>query len=168
MHQKRKAACLLPMGLFCAAVLYPFLHELGHSLTAIAFGAEVMEVRWLPLPSILCGMDPGNVVGYAAVGMGGITFPAVLSLLSRPIRRFWPWYAAFVIKLICIWSLLLSACSILLFRIGIVVPKDDMAQIMRRHPDWGPLYAVWVAVLLLALSVSLIRSKPLQRIMREI
>lgn len=32
MNKTRKAICLLPIGLLCAAFVYPFLHELGHGL----------------------------------------------------------------------------------------------------------------------------------------
>ena len=49
MNKTRKAICLLPIGLLCAAFVYPFLHELGHGLVVFLLGAKVVE------PQVLTG-----------------------------------------------------------------------------------------------------------------
>lgn len=45
MNKTRKAICLLPIGLLCAAFVYPFLHELGHGLVVFLLGAKVVELQ---------------------------------------------------------------------------------------------------------------------------
>lgn len=37
------------LGITVAVLIYPFLHEAGHSLAAFLVGAEVVEVEILPL-----------------------------------------------------------------------------------------------------------------------
>ena len=168
MGKTGKSLCLLPMGLLCAAVVYPALHELGHGLAAFLLGAKGEELRWFPLPSILCGMDGLGPAEYAAAGMGWIVLPAALCLMIRSCRRFWIWYAVFVVKLICIWSLLLAAGSMVLYRFGILLPNDDMGQILQRYPQVWQGCGILTAALCLTLCVSVVRSRPIQRIAEEL
>ena len=120
MSKTRKAICLLPIGLLCAVFIYPFLHELGHGLVVFLLGAKVVELNSI------------GATEYVVAGMGGIIFPAALCLLIRCNRKFWIWYAVFIVRLICIWSLLLAAISIVLFKFGILLPNDDITRILQR------------------------------------
>ena len=38
MKSIKQAVCFLLVGLLCTVIIYPLLHELGHSLAAIALG----------------------------------------------------------------------------------------------------------------------------------
>ena len=44
-----KAIGLFVVGLTVAAIVYPVMHELAHSLVAIAVGARVVEINILPV-----------------------------------------------------------------------------------------------------------------------
>lgn len=168
MNKTRKAICLLPIGLLCAAFVYPFLHELGHGLVVFLLGAKVVELQWFPLPSILCRMSSIGATEYVVAGMGGIIFPAALCLLIRCNRKFWIWYAVFIVRLICIWSLLLAAISIVLFKFGILLSNDDMTQILQIYPQQWWVCGVLIVVMCLSLCISMAKSKPIQRIVKEL
>ena len=88
MRKIERPVWLLPIGLLCAVMIYPFLHELGHSLTAILLGAEILQITWFPLPSVLCGMSSLNTLKYVLVGLNGVVFPGILCLVISS-NRFW-------------------------------------------------------------------------------
>ena len=105
---------------------------------------------------------------YVVAGMGGIIFPAALCLLIRCNRKFWIWYAVFIVRLICIWSLLLAAISIVLFKFGILLSNDDMTQILQIYPQQWWVCGVLIVVMCLSLCISMAKSKPIQRIVKEL
>ena len=41
-------------GLLTAIIIYPVLHEFGHSLVAIAVGAKVVDFTLFPTPNLMC------------------------------------------------------------------------------------------------------------------
>lgn len=49
---------IFAIGLFTAVILYPFLHESGHSLFAVALGGKVTEFNLCRFP-ISCVMSVG-------------------------------------------------------------------------------------------------------------
>ena len=58
--------------LFTAVLLYPALHELGHSLATLVFGGKVIEFHLLPLPNMLCdGSSVGNA-GLVTIASSGV------------------------------------------------------------------------------------------------
>lgn len=163
MRNAKNALHFLSVGLLCAVVIYPFLHELGHSLAAVAFGGEVVQISWLPLPAVRCRLHTHDALQYVTVGLSGMVFPALLCLFARS-NRFWVWYAIFIIRLICAWSLLLAGLSLLLFRSGRGLPYDDMTAILEKTPAQSGLYGLLIAALLFAVCLAVSRSHPIRRI----
>ena len=50
------------VGLFVAIIIYPFLHEAGHSMAAILVGAKVIDFNLLPLPYVTCEVSSLNTI----------------------------------------------------------------------------------------------------------
>ena len=103
MKSIKQAVCFLLVGLLCTVIIYPLLHELGHSLAAIALGGEIVQLSWLPIPSVLCKMNSPNTSQYVIVGLSGMIFPALLCIFVHS-NRFWVWYLVFLMKLTAAWS----------------------------------------------------------------
>lgn len=153
----------LLVGLACAAVGYPALHEAGHTLAALLLGGRLVEVCWLPLPSVLCDMRGIGAEGYVCTGAAGLLLPVLLSL-AVSFRRFWLWYANTVLKLICLWSLAVSSAAVIAYQLGMPVSGEDMTQVLMRVPlPWGYCLAGEAGAFAL-LCASLRRSRPIQRI----
>ena len=57
-----KYVILLGIGLIVAMILYSLAHELGHALVAVMVGADVVEIKIFPIPSILS--DVKNVGNF--------------------------------------------------------------------------------------------------------
>ncbi|MCD8047342.1 MAG: hypothetical protein LUD80_01970 [Clostridiales bacterium] len=124
-----KGVGMLVVGLSVAVLLYPLLHEGGHTLAALAVGAEVRDFRLFPLPSILCnaaGLDAGAM---AMVGIGGMTLPLLLSLAVAP-RSFWPWYVVTLLRGINILSLVIAAATTLSYLSGHLLPQEDITVVL--------------------------------------
>ncbi len=116
------------MSLVIAVVVYPILHELGHGLVAMCFGAEVVDFALLPLPYVVCDMSGVGTLGMYYIGISGMAFPLVFALIRN--KNFWLRYAAVVLSGICMLSYLLSFVSIISYKLGFVWSKEDVIQII--------------------------------------
>ena len=74
-----KGVLLIAIGLVAAIIVYPFTHELGHSIAAWVSGAQIYEFHLFPIPNVLCRFDSMNLKSVVLVGFGGMLFPAVLT-----------------------------------------------------------------------------------------
>ena len=157
---------LLAVGLLTAIFLYPFLHELGHTIAVIIFGSEVSEFRLFPLPSVLCEMDITNQFALVFVGFGGMLFPYVLSVAS-PGKHFWIWYLWTILSGICLLSFAISITGIFLYKFGSPIANEDITRVMEHADEYYTLYLGILIVLTIVRVVQLIRSKPIKRCMKE-
>ena len=66
-------------GLLTAIVIYPILHEGGHSLVALVVGADVVEFNIFPVPNIMCNVFELSDLRISAIGFGGIFVPYLIS-----------------------------------------------------------------------------------------
>ena len=91
MKDTRKLLGILFFGLLTAVVIYPFLHETGHSIAAFLLGAEVLEFNLFPIPNVLCNMKnlPDNRIFL--VGLDGLFFPVLFAAVIQKVfhNRFW-------------------------------------------------------------------------------
>ena len=74
----RQVVGLFSIGLFTAILLYPTLHEAGHSLLALIVGAKVVDFNLFPIPSIMCDVFGVGNTGMIVMGLGGIIIPYVM------------------------------------------------------------------------------------------
>lgn len=56
-----KGVLLIAIGLMAAIIVYPFTHELGHSIAAWILGAQIYEFHLFPIPNVLCRFDSMNL-----------------------------------------------------------------------------------------------------------
>lgn len=155
-----KSIGLLMTGLFVAVIIYPLLHELGHSIMAVLVGASVLELKLFPIPYVLCSTDGMDMVGQVIIGTGGIILPLIISQIKTG-SNFWLWYTRLLLKGISVLALIISAISTILFLKGNPLPNDDTTQILQIWPN-----GIWIILLLsvvmsVIISVSIVKEKPL-------
>lgn len=160
-----KGVLLIVIGLVAAIVVYPFMHELGHSIAAWISGAQIYEFHLFPIPNILCGFDSVSLKSMALVGFSGMLFPAVLTGIRAP-KTFLLWYLWFVIKSICALSFFVSLWALVFFQTGLEIANEDMIQILQFAPEYRVIYLAAIIGLLAITVVQLIRSNPLHKCMK--
>lgn len=137
-----KAVGLFIMGLAVAMIIYPVMHELGHSVIAMLVGARVVEIDILPLPSVLCEVMNIDNTGIVAIGLSGILIPFFISAVINP-KWFWIWYVNFIVKGISFIAFIVSAISSACFMLGKPLPNDDITQTLSVWPS-----GEWICLIL--------------------
>lgn len=161
-----KAIGLFIVGLTVAVVVYPLMHELAHSIVAIAVGARVVEINILPIPSVLCDVGSVGSTDMVAIGMSGMLLPYFLSAVFKP-KNFWLWYANYIVKGISALAFAISTISTVCFFMGTPLPNDDTTQMLVVWSS-GKWICLFISIILMVFSVaSLIREKPLVHCMRH-
>lgn len=79
-----KVTALFLVGLFIAVIVYPVMHELSHSVTAMLVGAEVVEINLFPLPNVLCDVAGIDEIGIVFIGLSGMIIPFFISAVFKP------------------------------------------------------------------------------------
>ena len=152
------------VGLSVAVVVYPFLHETGHSIVALAVGAEIVDFSLLPLPYVTCEVSMVSKFGLILIGLSGIYLPMIFSLIIRP-KSLWLWYGVRLSKGICLLSFIISLLSIILNKIGIKVLNEDIVQIMDIWIKGDLILSVLMFLSITIVIRSIIKEKPINRIM---
>lgn len=124
-----KYAGLLFVGLFVAIIIYPFLHEAGHSIMAILVGAKVIDFNLLPLPYVTCEVSNLNTTSIILIGLAGMFVPALISVIVH-LKSFWCWYGNLVMKIICFLSFVISFIAIVLYLFGVTIKNEDIVQVI--------------------------------------
>lgn len=168
MYMKDALKCfgLLVVGLLTAIFLYPFLHELGHIIAAVAFGFKISNFQLLPLPSVMCEMDMTNKFAIVIVGFGGMFLPYLISLTS-PKNHFWLWYLWLVISGICLLSFIISIAGVVSYNFGMPMNNEDITQIIVHSSRNYILYLVILIALSVLRIIQIIRTKPIERCLKE-
>lgn len=136
------------IGLLIAIIIYPFLHEAGHSLSAFLFGVEVIDFRIFPIASVLLKMNVSiSDLHLFAIGVSGIIFPFLISLLL-PSKSFWMWYMKTALRLICAISFVIEIVSAIMFEKGSSMQNDDTAILLKSLPHYTTLLLVLLTILL--------------------
>lgn len=162
----RKVTGLCILGLLAAVFIYPFFHELGHTLAAILFENGVCDFRLFPLPSVVCEMDVTNKFTFAAVGFGGMLLPYLLSV-TFPKKHFCLWYLWAVVSGICLLSFMISIVGIARYKLGIPIANEDITQIMARSEEYCVLYLAILIILSAIRIAQIIHSAPIRRCLEE-
>ena len=160
-----KAIGLFVVGLTVAVIVYPVIHELAHSLVAIAVGARVVEINILPVPSVLCDVKSVDSTGMVAIGMGGMLLPYFLSAVIKP-KNFWIWYANYIVKGISALAFVISTISTVCFLVGSPLPNDDTTQTLLTWSGGKWICLVISFGLTILAIVRLIQEKPLDHCIR--
>lgn len=165
MKDCERVAKITLVGLFVAVLVYPLLHELGHTLMAVVLGADILESTLWPIPSVLCNMRGLSTVKQILVGAGGLLLPIILSIGNR-MKKFWVWYSNLILLGIEILSVIISLIAIFSFELGKPLTNEDITTILSIAPYFRFVYLVALIVLMFLLTIHLIRQAPFAR-MRE-
>lgn len=153
------------IGLFVAAILYPLIHEAGHSLAAIFFGAKIKDFALLPLPGVVCDISAVSDAGRIIIALSGVFVPLFVCLLIHP-RSFWVMCAMFIFKLTVLLSLLLSIEAVVSQLCGRPRVYDDMAKALEYWNGGGVTLLFLLSLGSLCVTLSLLRGRPLYKIAR--
>lgn len=163
MNSVRKIVLIAFWGLLVAIIVYPLLHESGHSLFAIVLGAEVIEYKLWPLPYVLCNMKDLSSTSQIIVGAGGVLLPILFSACISQ-RIFWIWYCNMILIGIEALSVLMSLAAIIFFDIGCPITNEDMTTMLRIDPSAKTVLFALTLCLLCWLIRMIIKNKPLARL----
>lgn len=162
-----KCSSLFVIGLLCAIFVYPFLHEAGHCLAIMAFGGKIEDLTLFPLPSVACTLSMENLAGYVIIGIGGVLFPILMCLILR-FKNFWLWYGLTVLRIICIWSLVLSIVASVLLKIGNPMKNDDITMVLQKNPSCWWMCILAAIILAGLIFTAIFKTKPIKRICENI
>lgn len=156
---------ILFLGLLTAVIIYPFLHESGHSIAAVLLGAEVLEFDLFPIPSTLCNLVNMNTVEKIAIGLNGLFFPIFFSaaMLKMVGNSFWSQYISFVLNGISLLASIISFISVILFYLGKPIENEDVTQILHISPNSGMIILCLTVFLTIYLIIKIMFSNPIQR-----
>lgn len=164
MKDAMKIAAITIVGLIIAVIVYPVLHEGGHSLAAVIVGAKVEEFNLYPLPNVLCNVQSVGPVGLVIIGLSGMLLPFLLTVLIQP-RKFWSWFICFATRGICILSFVISLYAAAVFQTGLKMVNEDMTQVMQLAPDYKGLFVVVLMCLLVWEIFLVVKSHPIRQCM---
>lgn len=153
---------IFAIGLFTAVILYPLLHESGHSLFAVVLGCKVTEFNLLPLPSIVCNASGLEARAIAFIGLGGLLFPLIFTALVN-IKNFWVWLIGIYISFITFLSYLISLYSCIAYAYGTPVANEDVTQIINLYPNAFSGLIMLLIGLMGIVAFQVVKSKGLQR-----
>ena len=159
-----KGILLVIEGLVAAIIVYPFIHELGHSVAALIFGAEIYEFEIFPIPNILCRFTSMALTDRIVVGFAGILLPTLLSSVPSP-KNFMLWYFWFSLNCICIISFIVSLWALAFYKTSLEIVGDDMTRILQFNPEYRGIYFAVVALLIVIKIVQTVKSKPVKKCM---
>lgn len=132
---------MLIVGLFTAVLLYPALHELGHSLATLVFSGKVIGFHLLPLPNMLCdGSSVGNA-GLVTIRLCGMLIPFLISISFKP-KGLTVWYVMQLIKGISSLTFALSLMSLCGRRFGFRIANDDIINALNFWPDGSTFFCM--------------------------
>lgn len=152
----------LLIGLF----LYPFLHELGHSIMIICFKAKLLEFNVFPVPYVLCDLTGLTEIKTILIGMAGNFFPVIILFLFSfiKINNFWVWLTKLFLSYICLLSFGISFISIFIVKFGYfeIVKEDDFAQLVNLYNNSSILLSIVCLFMIVLLSIVIKKLKPIK------
>ena len=161
-----RIGAMLIVGLIVTIVVYPILHELGHSIVAILFGAEVLEFNIFPYPNVLCNIKSVSSMGIVAISIGGGVFPILFAVISP--NQFIGWYTCFTIRWVCLFSYLISIVSVILFQLGMPVSNEDITHALLEKPQYAFVYLMFYLMLMLVTARLIVKSNPMEHLVDQV
>lgn len=121
-----KLVMILPVSLFTAIIIYPFLHEFSHSICAIILGASVVDFSLLPLPNVVCNVGLMTNAELFLIAISGTVIPLILCVMIK-CKNFWINYVELLITGISIMSFAISIFGFI-FAPEILLEQDDIIR----------------------------------------
>ncbi len=155
---------ILILGILTAVFIYPILHELSHTIAALAVGGKVVSFDILPSPNVLCDVTRVDKLGIMFIGLCGIFIPCLIAFNINP-KSFWAWYISFIIKGICMLSLGISAVCIALYKNGVTIKNEDIVQVLDVYPQYYLLLLLMTVIMFVYGANKIICEKPIHKVM---
>lgn len=162
----KRVSTMLIVGLIVTIVVYPILHELGHSIVAILFGAEVLEFNIFPYPNVLCNIKSVSSTGIIAISIAGCAFPILFAVKSP--SKFIGWYTCFTIRWVCVLSYLISIVSVILFQLGMPVQNEDITHALIEKPQYVFAYLIFYLILMIVSVLLIVKSNPMEHLVAQV
>ncbi|MDO4802710.1 MAG: hypothetical protein Q4A15_11150 [Prevotellaceae bacterium] len=141
------AAVFIFISLLTAVLIYPFLHESGHSIAAVLLKAKVAEFQLLPVPYILCDVSQIGNLGRSIIGMAGNFVPMIISILV-PSNCFAVKSFRCTLKGISVLAMGISLVSVCF----LINEQDDFYQVVS-YWNYGKMSLLVIALIGLILAV---------------
>lgn len=161
----KKISMMLIIGLCVAVIIYPALHELGHSVAAIIAGAKIIEFNLFPIPSVLCNVRDVNTTGMVLISVSGSFFPLLLVIFSP--KRFVGWYSCFTVRWISLLAYIFSEVAVISFVCGKPIKDDDITYALQINQQYAWIFMILYLTLIILTSVLIIKSKPIKYLSLE-
>lgn len=162
----KRISTMLIVGLIVTIIVYPILHELGHSIVAILFGAEVLEFNIFPYPNVLCNIKSVSSIGIVVISLGGGVFPILFAIISP--SQFIGWYTCFTIRWVCVLSYLISIVSVILFQLGMPVQNEDITHALIEKPQYAFAYLISYLILMIVSVLLIVKSNPMEHLVAQV
>lgn len=158
-----KITLMTIIGFMCSLLIYPFLHEWGHALTAILLGGKCVAIHLFPSPYMVCDAADIGEFELVAIGLSGILFPLPVSFVLCG-GNFYMWFARLILRGIIVLSLAISALIVALRNFGIVAQGDDITEILHIWSGGSTWIGGGSLVLCVLVSALIVKDKPVRKI----
>lgn len=150
------------IGLLTAILIYPFLHESGHSIATILVGGEVCEFQLFPFPYVTCEVSKINNNGMIIIGFSGMLFPFMFSWLIY-VKHFFVCLIGLFLNLICIISFVLSLYGCIQYIYGEPLVNEDITKVIELCPRNICGVMITLIVLIIGIVTQIVISNSIQR-----
>ena len=147
-----------------AILIYPFLHEAGHSIATILFGGKVVEFHLFPLPNVLCEVYSISNIGIVIIGISGMAFPLIVAMIIGK-KTFAFWYISQVIIGISTYAFFISVVSLIMVRIGFQMPNEDVIKVIKIVPNSEIVLLVASIIFMIFSLWILVYNRPIKRML---
>ena len=147
-----------------AIVIYPLLHETGHSIATVFFGGKVVEFHLFPLPNVLCEVYSVSNIGIAIIGINGMVFPLLVAIILSK-KTFALWYISELITGITLFAFLISTIALIINKFGIKMLNEDIITVVESIPQ-SETFLFPTTIILMIFSLRLfICNNPIKRLL---
>lgn len=155
------------MGLGAVCVVYPCLHELGHSIMAYVCGAQEVRMGVFPIAYTAYKNTETSLISQVLVGLSGYVFPLCLTLLPTA-NRFWVWLFMFYVRWTTLCGCGIAIAGLLGAAIRGVYVEEDITRLAMMTQSRAEVWLVGVFLAAVWLLWDIVRQKPIARIFEYI
>lgn len=164
MKDALKLLGILFWGLLTAVIIYPFLHESGHTLAAFLIGAKVVEFNLIPLPNVLCNMANISNSGIVFIGLNGMMLPIISAVILKLFSNgFWLRYISFILNGISLLASIISIVAIIAFYFEMPMLNEDVTQTLEMYPNSIAFIFIFMIAVTVYLIIRLKIDKPIEK-----
>lgn len=149
-------------GLIISIFVYPFLHELGHSILTLILGGKISGFSAFPIPYIECELNKVNDLKIIIAGIGGIAFPILFTIMIYS-KHFSIWLLGLYLNIVCFLSTIISIYACIRFILSNPIINEDITTILMLTSGNAYMWIIVFAFLMIALTTQIILSHPIKR-----